>query len=215
MWVVGGSWYGTGEILNEESIVTSNHQTEPVSLLWSNENHKAAFTFSEDDGAPSTPERKPCSLPMLFSDENGESACPQPTHALDGEKITSTHPTKTTGSHFEFEFSSLSQSEVCDGNPGGYLGLASSPPVPDALSRQEATDSKNTSGTLGDVIDEAVRFEFDFSDLVDPNAKKKLTKNPSDTPGDVGYEADGSFELTDLTADVWVTGLTLFNWCFY
>ncbi|EXL41707.1 hypothetical protein FOCG_15869 [Fusarium oxysporum f. sp. radicis-lycopersici 26381] len=121
---------------------------------------------------------------MLFSDENGESACPQPTRALDGEKIILTHPTKTTGRNFD---------EVCDGNPGGYLGLASSPEV---LSRQEATDSKNTSGTLGDVIDEAVcpvvpknppqprefditvreektdrRFEFDFSDLVDPNAK--------------------------------------------
>ncbi|KNB19185.1 hypothetical protein FOXG_22482 [Fusarium oxysporum f. sp. lycopersici 4287] len=100
---------------------------------------------------------------MLFSDENGESACPQPTRALDGEKITLTHPTKTTGRNFD---------------------------------RQEATDSKNTSGTLNNVIDEAVcpvvpenppqprefditvreektdrRFEFDFSDLVDPNAK--------------------------------------------
>ncbi|KAF4503587.1 hypothetical protein FAGAP_136 [Fusarium agapanthi] len=123
------------EILNEESIGTSNHQAEPVSLLWSNENHNDAFTFYDDDGAPSTFKRKPCSLPLLFYDENGES---------------------TTGSHFEFDFSSLSQSEVCDGNTGGYLGLASSPIVPGALNRQEATDSKNTSSTLGDVVDEAV-----------------------------------------------------------
>ncbi|EXM15731.1 hypothetical protein FOTG_15970 [Fusarium oxysporum f. sp. vasinfectum 25433] len=101
------------ENLNAEPIATPSHQTEPMSILESNASHTPAFTLSDDDGAPSTPAKTQLSPIAL-----------RPT------RMANLPPTKTAGSRFEFDFSSMFNPEASERESGGYLSREPSPPAP-------------------------------------------------------------------------------------
>ncbi|KAI7762556.1 hypothetical protein LZL87_008902 [Fusarium oxysporum] len=86
------------------------------------------------------------------SDEDGESAGPKPTGASSEEEKSSPQSTKTTGSHFEFDFSSMFNPEAGERESGGYLNRASSPPAP----RPNVKEAAGPKWYPGDVGDEAV-----------------------------------------------------------
>ncbi|KAH7154454.1 OPT oligopeptide transporter protein-domain-containing protein [Fusarium sp. MPI-SDFR-AT-0072] len=83
------------------------------------------------------------------SDEDGESAGPKSTGASSEEEKSSPQSTKTTGSHFEFDFSSMFNPEAGERESGGYLNRASSPPAP-RPNVKEAAGPKWYPGNVGD-----------------------------------------------------------------
>ncbi|KAF5599481.1 hypothetical protein FPANT_3377 [Fusarium pseudoanthophilum] len=64
-------------IVNEDLTATLSHQAELVSLFGSNKNHLAAFTLSDNDGAPSTSSEIPALLHRSDYDKNGDPPCPR------------------------------------------------------------------------------------------------------------------------------------------
>ncbi|KAG7405079.1 hypothetical protein Forpe1208_v014790 [Fusarium oxysporum f. sp. rapae] len=114
---------------NKEPIATPIHQAELMNLLDEN----SALPHCSD------------------SDEDGESAGPKPTGASSEEEKSSPQSTKTTGSHFEFDFSSMFNPEAGERESGGYLNRASSPPAP----RPNVKEAAGPKWYPGDVGDEA------------------------------------------------------------